>query len=79
MSRLGASRMSSVFGLKVRPSTASVLPATEPPQWATILAAIRFLRAVLTATTDSTIRVGAPACSAVRTRASVSLGKHDPP
>ncbi len=79
MSRLGASRMSSVFGLKVRPSTARVLPATEPPQWAMILAAICFLRAALTATTDSTIRIGAPACSAVRTRAKVSLGKQEPP
>ena len=30
MTRLGASRMSSVLGLKVRPSTAMVLPFTPP-------------------------------------------------
>src|SRR5262245_17468612 len=32
MARLGLSRMSSVLGLKVRPSAATVLPATLPPQ-----------------------------------------------
>src|SRR6266567_3857153 len=31
MTRLGASRMSSVLGLNVRPSTAIVLPCSEPP------------------------------------------------
>ena len=47
--------MSSVLGLKVRPSTASVLPATLPPQAAMILSAMRALRASLTRTTVSTI------------------------
>ena len=58
MTRLGASRMSSVFGLKVSPSTATVLPVTEPPQAATILSAIASLRASLSAITVSTIRTG---------------------
>src|SRR5690606_41924141 len=35
IARLGLSRMSSVFGLKVRPSTAIVLPSTDPPHAAT--------------------------------------------
>ena len=40
----GESRMSSVFGLKVRPSTAIVLPRTDPPQAAKTLRAIARLR-----------------------------------
>src|SRR5262245_36825852 len=31
ITRLGASSMSSVLGLKVRPSTAMILPSSEPP------------------------------------------------
>src|SRR6185437_5368096 len=57
MTRLGASRMSSVFGLKVRPRTATVLPIT-PPKARSIFSAIATLRASLTATTASTRRVG---------------------
>ena len=40
----GESRMSSVFGLKVRPSTAIVLLRTEPPQAASTLRAMARLR-----------------------------------
>src|SRR3546814_7536266 len=40
ISRLGLSRMSSVFGLKVMPSAAIVLPSIDPPQAATTRAAI---------------------------------------
>ena len=40
----GESRMSSVFGLKVRPSSAMVLPRTEPPQAVVILRAMARLR-----------------------------------
>ena len=79
MVRLGASRMSSVFGLKVRPSTANVFPATLPPQALTIFSAILRLRVSFTATTCSTIEIGAPASWAVRTKARQSFGKHEPP
>ena len=41
ITRLGLSRMSSVFGLKVTPRTAMVLPRTEPPQASTIRRTIR--------------------------------------
>ena len=52
----GASRMSSVSGLKVRPSTAMVLPRSEPPSaWLTFRAIAR-LRFSLTASADSTMR-----------------------
>src|SRR3954454_15732662 len=55
----GASRMSSVFGLKVSPSTAIVLPRTWPPHAAITLRAIARLRWSLTAATVSTSRIGA--------------------
>ena len=79
MSSDGASRMSSVLGLKVTPSTPTVLPATEPPQAAMMRSAIAFLRLSLMSTTVSMMRSGLPTCWAVRTRASVSLGKQEPP
>ncbi len=75
----GESRMSSVLGLKVRPSTPMVLPRTSPPTAAMTLRAIARLRVSLTATVVSIRRMGAPLSSAVLTSASVSLGKHDPP
>ncbi len=71
--------MSSVFGLKVSPSTAIVLPRTEPPAAATTFFAIARLRVSLTAATVSTMRTGVPKSCAVLISASVSLGKHDPP
>ena len=71
--------MSSVSGLNVSPSSATVLPRTEPPQARiTLRAMARFLWS-LTATTVSTSRSGVPASWAVLTSASVSLGKHEPP
>ncbi|VUD75111.1 hypothetical protein MET9862_05753 [Methylobacterium symbioticum] len=79
MASAGASRMSSVLGLKVRPRSATVLPRTPPPQAAITLRAIARLRLSLTAATVSTIRIGAPWSWAVFTKASVSLGKHEPP
>ena len=51
--------MSSVFGLKVSPSTAMVLPRSEPPSAAETLRAIARLRVSLTAATVSTMRSGA--------------------
>jgi hypothetical protein len=80
MSRLGASRMSSVLGLKVTPSTPTVLPArSSVPSTAATFSAMAFLRASFTTTVVSISLVGAPYCWAVRTRAMVSLGKHEPP
>ena len=61
----GASRMSSVLGLKVRPSTAMVLPRTLPPQAAMTLRAMARLRWSLTETTVSTMRQGVPKSWAV--------------
>ena len=75
----GESRMSSVSGLNVRPRMAIVLPRTEPPQALMTRIAMLDLRASLTRTVASTKREGAPWSCAVRTSASVSLGKHDPP
>jgi len=47
MTRLGASRMSSVLGLKVRPKTATVFPRSEPPHAATTLVGHRTLARVV--------------------------------
>src|SRR4028119_2395522 len=55
----GASRMSSVLGLKVSPSTATVLPRTEPPQAATTLRPMARLRWLLHAATGPTRRTRA--------------------
>ena len=52
--------MSSVFGLKVSPNSAMVLPRTEPPHAVMTLRAIARLRCSLTAVTVSTMRSGAP-------------------
>ncbi len=71
--------MSSVSGLKASPSTATVFPATEPPQAAITRSAIRVLRASFTAMVVSTSRAGLPASWAVRASASVSFGKQEPP
>ena len=79
MGMLGASRMSSVSGLKVRPKMATVRPRTDPPAAAMMRAAMLALRASLTATTASISRDGVPWSWAMRTIASVSLGKQDPP
>ncbi len=79
MSIEGASRMSSVLGLKVRPSIAIVLPRTEPPQAAMTFRPIARLRWLLTAATVSTRRMGASKSCAVLIRARVSFGKHEPP
>ena len=65
MSSEGASRMSSVLGLKVSPSTPTVRPFTEPPQKSMTLAAMRFLRALFTSMTCSTMVCGALTSRAV--------------
>ena len=79
MGTLGASRISSVSGLNVRPSTAIVLPWTDPPHAWMIRAAMADFRASLTATVASTNRDGAPQSCAIRISASVSFGKQLPP
>ncbi len=61
----GASRISSVLALKVRPSTQTVRPATEPPQKSMTLRAMRFLRLSFTAMTCSTMVCGASTSRAV--------------
>ena len=71
--------MSSVLGLKARPSSAIVLPRTEPPQAAITFFAMPRLRCSLTAATVSTMRNGDSASCPVLTSASVSLGKQEPP
>ena len=71
--------MSSVSGLKVRPSTATVLPRRLPPAALETLRAIARLRLSLTASTASTIRNGTSWSSAILTSARVSFGKHEPP
>ncbi len=71
--------MSSVSGLKVRPSTATVLPATLPPQAAITRSAIAFLRSSFTRIVVSTSVCGAPKSWPVLANASVSLGKQEPP
>ena len=71
--------MSSVFGLKVSPSSATVLPRASPPSAWITLRPIARLRASFTFTTASTMRSGAAASSAVFSSASVSFGKQEPP
>ena len=76
---LGDSRISSVLGLKVRPRTLTVLPRSVPPNTDATLRAIARLRFSLTASTASTMRIGASWSCAVLINARVSFGKHDPP
>ncbi len=54
----GASRMSSVLGLKVTPSTAITLSRHEPSQRSSIFSIIRRLISSLTLMTLSTIWIG---------------------
>jgi hypothetical protein len=75
----GASRMSSVFGLKVSPRMAIFLPRTLPSQAAMTLRPMARLRLSLIATVVSMRRTGLSWSCAVLTSARVSLGKHDPP
>jgi len=75
----GESRMSSVSGLKVSPSTAIVLSDSEPPKAPRIFETILAFCAAFTSTTASTIRHDAPCSCAMRMSASVSFGKHEPP
>src|ERR1700716_3316984 len=75
----GASRMSSVSGLKVRPSTATVLPRKLPPAALETLRAIARLRLSLTPSTASTIRNCTSWSGAIFPSARLSFGKHEPP
>ena len=76
---LGASRISSVLGLKARPKTAMVLSVSSPPSASITLLAIRRFRASLASMTEETIDKETLASSAVRVRAIVSFGKQEPP
>ena len=71
--------MSSVFGLKVKPKMAIVLPRTLPPTASIMRRAMARLRASLMAIVVSTRRTALPWSCADLTRATVSLGKQEPP
>ena len=75
----GASRRSLVLGLKVSPSTAMHLPATEPPIAALIFSTIRARCLTLARVVASAISMRQPAWRPVWIIAAMSLGKHDPP
>src|SRR5438128_4265425 len=75
----GASRMSSVSGLKVTPSTAMDFPRRLPPNAFATLRALARLRWSLTATTFSTIRTGDSWSWPVLISAIASFGKQEPP
>ena len=77
--RLGASRTSSVSGLKVTPSTATDLPASLPPAARSIRLAMAIFRSVFTVCTCSINDSGERASRAVRISAATSLGKQEPP
>ena len=62
----------------VRPSTAMVLSATEPPRASDFAHHARLCEA-LTSTTLSTMRLDTPCSWAMRISATVSLGKQEPP
>ena len=77
--RLGASRTSSVSGLKVMPSTAIDLPASLPPAARSMRLAIEIFRSLFTVCTCSISDSGERASRAVRISAATSLGKQEPP
>ena len=77
--RLGASRMSSVFGLKARPHSAKRRPARSSPRRAAILRPGTPFWKSLAASTALSTRRGLPASSAVRLSACTSFGKQEPP
>ena len=54
----GSSRISSVFGLKVRPKMATVLPRRTPAKTDDTFRAIARLRASLTVSAASRMRIG---------------------
>ena len=75
----GDSRKSSVSGLKARPSAAMVFPASFPPIASRIFLTILAFWAALISTAASTDLALTPFSCAIRNRARVSLGKHEPP
>ena len=79
VTRLGASRMSSVLGLKARPQTANGCPDRSSPNLAVTRSRRSRFWSSLTASTASRIEASAPSSLMVRTRAFTSFGKHEPP
>ena len=75
----GASRMSSVLGLKARPQTAKRRPVRSSPNCAWIWRARSSFWSSFTASTAWSMRKSRPSSEAVRISAFTSLGKHDPP
>ena len=79
MTRLGASRMSSVLGLNARPHIAKVLPDRSSPYLATTLSTRTIFCSSLTSSTALSIFEGMPISAEVMASAFTSLGKHEPP
>ena len=79
ITRLGASRMSSVLGLKASPQSAMRRPERSSPKRRTIFATrTPFCRSLASSTAPTTFS-SMPLSWAVRRSAVTSLGKHDPP
>ena len=76
--RLAASRMSSVLGLKARPQSAKVRPARSPKCRA-IFSKITSFWASLRSSTACSTRGSKPTSRAAWISAFTSLGKHEPP
>ena len=74
----GASRMSSVRGLKARPHTATVRP-DSPPRWAATRGTSTAFWASFVRSTASTTCKGSFASWPIRMSALTSFGKHEPP
>src|SRR5437879_3872106 len=73
----GASRRSLVLGLKVSPSTAMHLPATEPPIAALIFSTMRDRCLALARAVASAISMRQPAWRPVWIIAAMSLGRSE--
>ncbi len=74
----GASRMSSVLGLKARPQTPTVSPCSEPKCLRAFSTSVRFCRS-FTRSTERSRSKSSPTPRAMVMRARTSLGKQEPP
>ena len=74
----GASRMSSVLGLKASPHTPKVLPASAPKCFVAFSTSQRFCRSFTRSTARSRSK-SRPIWRAIVITARTSLGKHEPP
>ena len=74
----GASRMSSVFGLKASPHTPMVFPASDPKCFVAFSTSQRFCRS-FTRSTERSRSKSSPICRAIVMTARTSFGKQEPP